>query len=65
MQRLEIDIAYLTRLLTRLLRTPSPTGFTDTVVGLVCEELSALNLKFELTRRGAIRAKPKGRAEKP
>lgn len=65
LQRLEIDIAYLTRLLARLLRTPSPTGFTDAVVGLVCEELAALGLRAELTRRGAIRANLSGQQKSP
>jgi len=65
LQRLEIDIAYLTRLLARLLRTPSPTGLTDAVVALVCEELTALGLKVELTRRGAIRANLPGLQKSP
>ncbi|MFV0368830.1 MAG: osmoprotectant NAGGN system M42 family peptidase [Hyphomicrobiaceae bacterium] len=65
MQRLEIDIAYLTRVLARLLRTPSPTGFTDAVVALVCEELRALDLPLELTRRGAIRANITGVQSSP
>ncbi|MCC0011544.1 MAG: osmoprotectant NAGGN system M42 family peptidase [Hyphomicrobiaceae bacterium] len=65
MQRLEIDIAYLSRVLARLLRTPSPTGFTDAVVALVCEELRALDLPLELTRRGAIRANIAGVQSSP
>jgi peptidase M42 family hydrolase len=65
LQRLEIDIAYLTRVLARLLRTPSPTGFTDAVVGLVCEELRGLGLSLELTRRGAIRANLSGVQKSP
>ena len=65
MQRLEIDIAYLSRVLARLLRTPSPTGFTDAVVALVCEELRALDLPLELTRRGAIRANISGIQSSP
>lgn len=65
MQRLEIDTAYLTRVLARMLRTPSPTGFTDAVVGLACEELSALGLTVELTRRGAIRANLAGIQKSP
>ena len=65
MQRLEIDIAYLSRVLARLLRTPSPTGFTDAVVALVCEELRALDLPLELTRRGAIRANITGVQSSP
>lgn len=65
MRRLEIDMAYLSRLMIRLLRTPSPTGFTDAVVGLVCEELAALGLPVELTRRGAIRANLAGDQASP
>lgn len=56
MTRLAIDIDYLLGMLTRLLKTPSPTGFTDNVVRLVSAELDQLGLSVELTRRGAIRA---------
>lgn len=56
MSRLAIDIDYLLGVLTRLLKTPSPTGFTDNVVRLVSAELDQLGLSVELTRRGAIRA---------
>ncbi|MCB1503683.1 MAG: osmoprotectant NAGGN system M42 family peptidase [Hyphomicrobiaceae bacterium] len=65
MRRLDIDMAYLTRVMTRMLRTPSPTGFTDAIVGLVCEELTALGLHVELTRRGAIRANLQGQQQSP
>lgn len=56
MKSLAIDMAYLQRVLFRLLRTPSPTGFTDSAVRVACEELGQLGLPVELTRRGAIRA---------
>jgi peptidase M42 family hydrolase len=51
-----IDMDYVQRVLLRLLETPSPTGFTDSVVNVACEELTALGIEHELTRRGAIRA---------
>jgi peptidase M42 family hydrolase len=57
---LVIDTQYLTELLLKLLFTPSPSGYTDRVVHLVCEELERLDLPFELTRRGAIRANLEG-----
>lgn len=61
MTRLAIDVAYLSDVLARLLDTPSPSGYTDTVVRLACAELDALGVEHELTRRGAIRARLPGR----
>lgn len=59
------DRTYLAELLARLLATPSPSGMTDAVVHMVCEELTRLGIDFELTRRGAIRAILKGRKSAP
>lgn len=56
MNRLTIDTNYLADILARLLGTPSPTGYTDTVVRLVSSEIERLGLPTVLTRRGAIRA---------
>jgi peptidase M42 family hydrolase len=58
--RLEIDVAYLRDRLAALLAIPSPTGYTDTVVRHVCGELDALGVGYDLTRRGAIRARLAG-----
>ncbi|MEM9724754.1 MAG: osmoprotectant NAGGN system M42 family peptidase [Pseudomonadota bacterium] len=58
--RLEIDTEYLQKQLARLLEIPSPTGYTDTIVRFVCAELSRFGVKFQLTRRGAIRGLMKG-----
>ena len=44
MVRLNIDHDYLTDILQKLLETPSPTGFTDTIVRLVSKELINLGL---------------------
>jgi len=38
---------------------------TDDVVGVVCQELEALGITFELTRRGAIRADLSGEQSSP
>lgn len=65
MRRLDVDTDYLLRVLLRLLNTPSPTGMTDTVVHTVCEELEALGISYELTRRGAIRANLPGTRYSP
>jgi peptidase M42 family hydrolase len=54
--RLKIDTDYLGARLAELLAIPSPTGYTDNVVRACSAELGRLGLKFELTRRGAIRA---------
>lgn len=65
MPRPEIDLDYLKARLADLLNTPSPTGYTDEAVWLLCRELDRLGLDYELTRRGAIRARLPGRDAKP
>lgn len=65
MHDLPIDENYLLDILKRLLETPSPTGMTDAAVALVCAELEALGIPFELTRRGAIRTTLAGSAQTP
>jgi len=64
-ERLNIDTAYLTELLRQMLLIPSPSGYTDQIVHFVGEELERLEIPFELTRRGAIRATLKGEQESP
>ncbi|WP_306119328.1 MULTISPECIES: osmoprotectant NAGGN system M42 family peptidase [unclassified Roseitalea] len=64
MARLHIDHEYLLSTLDTLLRIPSPTGYTDTIVRKVTSELTRLGLTVELTRRGAIRAIRHGREER-
>ncbi|MCC5987355.1 MAG: osmoprotectant NAGGN system M42 family peptidase [Pararhodobacter sp.] len=59
-ERLEIDLGYLRGALEALLAIPSPTGYTDTVVRHVCGELDAMGVEYDLTRRGAIRARLTG-----
>jgi peptidase M42 family hydrolase len=59
------DSQYFTELLTDLLAIPSPSGYTDRIVHRVGEELQRLGIPFELTRRGAIRAKIAGVESKP
>lgn len=65
MDRLRIDTDYLTDFLAKLLHIPSPTGFTDEIVRFCCKELTALGVKHEITRRGAIRARLPGARSKP
>ncbi|MCA8929364.1 MAG: osmoprotectant NAGGN system M42 family peptidase [Alphaproteobacteria bacterium] len=60
--RLTIDIDYLRYQLEALLAIPSPTGYTDSVVRYVCGELDRMDVHYELTRRGAIRARLPGEA---
>lgn len=59
--RTDIDVGYLEEQLRRLLDIPSPTGFTDNVVRHVCHELERTGVDYELTRRGAIRARLPGK----
>ncbi|MDP2117697.1 MAG: osmoprotectant NAGGN system M42 family peptidase [Brevundimonas sp.] len=60
MARPAIDVDYLTGQLRTLLETPSPSGYTDEAVWAVGRELDRLGVKYELTRRGAIRARLPG-----
>ena len=64
MSRLNIDVNYLADVLKRMLEIPSPSGYTDTIVRYACEELSRLGVEYELTRRGAIRARVPGVEQK-
>ena len=65
MARPAIDLDYLKGRLADLLNTPSPAGYTDEAVWLLCRELERLGLEYELTRRGAVRARLPGRAPSP
>ncbi|SDP80867.1 osmoprotectant NAGGN system M42 family peptidase [Desulforhopalus singaporensis] len=60
-----VNQEYLLDVLQRLLEIPSPSGMTDDIVRCVCNELDALEVPYELTRRGAIRATLKGVNHKP
>ncbi|MFA9477244.1 osmoprotectant NAGGN system M42 family peptidase [Phycisphaerales bacterium AB-hyl4] len=65
LNKLPVDRGYLISTLLKLLAIPSPSGYTDSVVHFVGEELQRLGVDFELTRRGAIRATVPGRKRKP
>ncbi len=65
MPRLKIDTDYLKDTLAELLSIASPTGYTDTIVRAACGELRRLGIEFEVTRRGAIRARLRGEREQP
>lgn len=60
-----IDLVYLKARLAELLSIPSPTGFTDEVVWMLCKELTRLGLEYEMTRRGAVRVRLPGREATP
>jgi len=55
-----IDTDYLRDVLGRLLSVPSPTGYTDEIVRMVCRELEWLGMPVRVTRRGAILTLYKG-----
>jgi peptidase M42 family hydrolase len=65
MQKLPIDQTYILDTLVKLLRTPSPSGYTDRIVHFMSHQLEELGIDFELTRRGAIRATLKGERSSP
>lgn len=60
-----VDEVYLQKTLLKLLSIHSPSGYTDPIVRELCHELDELGLKYELTRRGAVRATLPGRAYSP
>jgi peptidase M42 family hydrolase len=60
-----IDVDYLRDVLDKLLAIPSPTGLTDNVVRFVCDELEAIGIPYDITRRGAIRANLSGKRTSP
>jgi peptidase M42 family hydrolase len=51
-----IDLEYMQRILLALLNIPSPCGYSDQIVHFVGQEIERLQLDFNVTRRGAIRA---------
>src|SRR3546814_1674742 len=57
----DIDSDYLKEQLKQLLSIPSPTGYTDTIVRHVSEELDRLGIGHRVTRRGAILACYRGK----
>ncbi|MTH99844.1 osmoprotectant NAGGN system M42 family peptidase [Roseibium sp. RKSG952] len=65
MTLLAIDIDYLAEILKDLLAIPSPTGYTDELARFVSKELERLGVFYEVTRRGAIRARLDGKKDKP
>ncbi len=60
-----VDTDYIKDVLGRLLAIRSPSGKTDTIVRHTCQELDALDIPYELTRRGAIRAYLAGKQKNP
>ncbi|TVR51806.1 MAG: osmoprotectant NAGGN system M42 family peptidase [Puniceicoccaceae bacterium] len=60
-----IDRQFLQDTLLKFLGIHSPTGYTDPIVREVCGELEKLNIPFDLTRRGAIRATLPGKLKGP
>lgn len=56
-----IDTDFLRAELLELLRIHSPTGYTEPVTRALCNTLDSLDVPYELTRRGAVRATLTGR----
>ena len=65
MERISLDMDYVRKILGELLAVPSPAGFTDEAVRYTCEALEALDIPYEMTRRGAIRADLSGEIYSP
>lgn len=59
-----IDTQYMLEFLTGLLKTPSPTGFTDLAIAFAQQALAAFpTLEISRTRKGALLAKWPGERE--
>ena len=58
---MKISDAYLLEQLISMLQIPSPSGYTDQIVHYVCNELDTLEIPYNVTRRGAIRATLSGK----
>jgi peptidase M42 family hydrolase len=63
--KLPIDIDYTLEMLEKLLEIPSPSGYTNTIITFVTDELKCLGIEFDITRRGAIRARLPGVKDTP
>lgn len=61
MIKIPVDTSYLKQTLLSLLNIHSPSGYTDQIVHFVGHELQNLDIAYNVTRRGAIRATLKGR----
>ncbi|MDX1485196.1 MAG: M20/M25/M40 family metallo-hydrolase, partial [Alphaproteobacteria bacterium] len=61
----DIDSSFILTTLDALLSIPSPSGMTDEAVAYVCHQLRELDIPFEITRLGAIRADIAGRQYSP
>lgn len=60
-----IDMEYLVNSLAEMLAIPSPAGYTDSIVHYMADTLDHLEIEYELTRRGAIRATIPGKVSSP
>lgn len=56
----EIDTDYLSDVLLRLLRIPSPSGRTDAVMQAIGDLVADIGVPFDVTRRGLLRATVRG-----
>lgn len=56
MEKLAIDADFLKTTLLELLAIPSPAGLTDAIVHYTGSRLDTIGIRYELTRRGTIRA---------
>lgn len=65
MKPTSIDTDFLLSTMLTLLGIHSPTGYTDPIVRSVCHMLEELDIEYELTRRGAIRATLTGKRGSP
>ncbi len=56
------DREHLQTTLLELLAIPSPSGFTDEVIRYICSQLESMEVDYDVTRRGTVRARIPGRA---
>jgi peptidase M42 family hydrolase len=64
-KKLTIDRDWLRECMLQLLAIPSPVGLTDAVVHYTARRFEEMDIPYELTRRGAIRATLSGALGEP
>lgn len=57
---MDVDIRYITETLETLAKTPSPSGNTKKIIGMVRQEFEKFGFKTALTNKGALIASIKG-----
>lgn len=61
---MDIDMSYILNMLEKISKTPSPSGNSSKVMGIIEDEFKKFNFKTALTNKGALIATVKGEEDK-